>query len=343
MNSTANDFAVRRFSLADFAEQDRVAAWRDLYGRLVLEADIAPLPDHSLHADVTVRALPGLVITSAALSAFRYERSAELIADGNDGLALVMVSHRARAVQRGREVTWEAGDALLLSSADPVVMVCTAPAHALCLHIPRSALAPLVSSVDRVIMQPIPRSTEALKLLTSYVGALRESFALATAELRHHVVAHLHDLIAVTLGATRDAAGLADGRGISAARLRAIKTDIIGHLDRSDLTVAAVAMRYGVTARQIQRLFESEGTTYSRFVLGQRLARAHRLLTDPRFADRAISAVAFEVGFGDLSYFNRAFRRYFGATPSEAREAARRQFTDGAALSPMPDGLATAR
>jgi AraC-like DNA-binding protein len=343
MITTADDFAVRRFSLADFAEQDRVAAWRDLYGRLVLQADIAPLPDHPLHAEVTVRALPGLVITSAALSAFRYERSTELIADGNDGLALVIVSQGARAVQRGREVVWEAGDALLLSSADPVVMVCTATARALCLHIPRSALAPLVSSVDRAVMRPISRSTEALKLLTSYVGALREGFALATPELRHHVVAHLRDLIAVTLGATRDAAALASGRGVSAARLRAIKTDIIAHLGRGDLTVAAVAKRYGITARQIQRLFESEGTTYSRFVLGQRLARAHRLLTDPRFADRAISAVAFEVGFGDLSYFNRAFRRSFGATPSDAREAARRQFTDGAALPTPPARLTAAR
>jgi AraC-like DNA-binding protein len=342
MTSTADDFGVRRFSLTDFAEQDRVAAWRDLYGRLVLQADIAPLPDHPLHADVTVRTLPDLVITSAALSAFRYERRAELIADGNDGLALVMVSHGARAVQRGREVVWKAGDALLLSSADPFVMVCAAQARVLCLHIPRSALAPLVSNVDRAVMRPISRSAEALKLLTNYVSALREDFALATPELRHHVVAHFHDLIAVIVGATRHAAALASGRGISAARLRAIKTDIIGHLDRSDLTVGTVAKRYGVTARQIQRLFESEGTTYSRFVLNQRLARAHRLLTDPRFIDRAISAVAFGVGFGDLSYFNRAFRRHFGATPSEAREAARRQFIDVGALPTLPDRRTTA-
>jgi len=54
-------------------------------------------------------------------------------------------------------------------------------------------------------------------------------------------------------------------------------------------------------------------------VLGQRLARAHRLLTDPRRTERTLTAIAFEVGFSDLSYFNRAFRRRFGATPSDAR------------------------
>jgi len=49
------------------------------------------------------------------------------------------------------------------------------------------------------------------------------------------------------------------------------------------------------------------------------------LITDPRFFERPIAAIAFEAGFGDLSYFNRAFRRRYRMTPSEARAAARRQ------------------
>ena len=33
-----------------------------------------------------------------------------------------------------------------------------------------------------------------------------------------------------------------------------------------------------------------------------------------------ISEIAYEVGFNDLSYFNRAFRRRFGHSPGEARK-----------------------
>jgi AraC-like DNA-binding protein len=44
---------------------------------------------------------------------------------------------------------------------------------------------------------------------------------------------------------------------------------------------------------------------------------------DPRYAGRSISAVTYEAGFGDLSYFNRTFRRRCGATPSNVREVAR--------------------
>jgi AraC-like DNA-binding protein len=63
--------------------------------------------------------------------------------------------------------------------------------------------------------------------------------------------------------------------------------------------------------------------TFTEFLLDRRLARAHRMLSDPRFAERSITSIAFDVGFGDLSYFDRAFRRRFGETPSDVRENAR--------------------
>jgi AraC-like DNA-binding protein len=72
-------------------------------------------------------------------------------------------------------------------------------------------------------------------------------------------------------------------------------------------------------------LFESEGTTFSRFLLSQRLAVAHRTLCDSRFADKTVSAIAFEAGLGDLSHFNRDFRRRYGESPSDVRAAALRR------------------
>ena len=67
-----------------------------------------------------------------------------------------------------------------------------------------------------------------------------------------------------------------------------------------------------------------KGTTYSRFLLDQRLKRAHRMLSDPGQAERTISAIAYAAGFGDLSHFNRAFRRRYGESPSDVRWSARR-------------------
>jgi len=74
-----------------------------------------------------------------------------------------------------------------------------------------------------------------------------------------------------------------------------------------------------VTPRYVQRLFEADGTTFSEYLMEQRLARAHRLLCEPGASHTAISTIAYDVGFGDLSHFNRRFRRQYGLTPRELR------------------------
>jgi AraC-like DNA-binding protein len=58
-------------------------------------------------------------------------------------------------------------------------------------------------------------------------------------------------------------------------------------------------------------------------VLVARLQRAHAILRDAHRTALTISVIAYDVGFGDLSYFNRAFRREFRATPSDIRASRR--------------------
>jgi transcriptional regulator GlxA family with amidase domain len=177
--------------------------------------------------------------------------------------------------------------------------------------------------LDEALCRPIAADNAALKLLVGYMGILDEADTLASPDLQRHAVTHVHDLIALVIGATREAADIARLRGARAARLRAIKQDIEDNLS-GDLSIAAVAARHRLQPRYVQRLFEADGTTFTEFVLAQRLARAHRMLTDPRLADRPVGTIAFSVGFSDPSYFFRAFRRQFGETPAGIRMGARR-------------------
>src|SRR5215470_17904779 len=103
--------------------------------------------------------------------------------------------------------------------------------------------------------------------------------------------------MALAIGATRDAAEIAKGRGARAARLRAVKEDITTRLDQPDLSMATIAARHRIKPRWIQRLFESEGTTFTEYVLAQRLALAHRFLTDSLHSNQKICTIALDVGF----------------------------------------------
>ena len=108
--------------------------------------------------------------------------------------------------------------------------------------------------------------------------------------------------------------------GMRATRLHEIRSDILNSLGRHALSIDGVASRHGVSPTYVRQLFAGEGTTFSKFVLEQRLNAARAMLGDRRFAGRSIAAIAFEVGFGDLPSFNRIFRRRFGLKPSEVRD-----------------------
>jgi transcriptional regulator GlxA family with amidase domain len=190
---------------------------------------------------------------------------------------------------------------------------------------PRSQRAPLAARIDGAAIRPLARDSEALRLLTGYVELLRNGPALASAELRRLAAVHVRDLVALVIGATPDAASVAENRGARAARLRAIKADIVANLGRDDLRIEAVSRRHRLTVRYVQRMFEQDRTTFSEFVMSQRLARAHRTLTVAAPGGPSIGDIAAACGFNDHTYFSRCFRRAYGAPPSDIRAAARKK------------------
>jgi AraC-like DNA-binding protein len=323
MTSARGDFRSLHFSSDALPECDRVAVWREVYGQTILRLDIEPMRDRRFQADITLRALPGLQLVAGMISGTRDTRTRALMADGNDdfGLALNWTG-RSVAAQGGQETSLSGRDAVLLSCGHVGTFIRPTPIRYIGIRIPRSVLTALVPNADDMIGRLIPRVDGTLRMLHDYVAALLDNDTLTTPEVQHLAVTHVYDLVALTLGATRDATAVAEGRGLRTARLRAIKADIDKNLGRRGLTIDMLAARQRVTPRYIQRLFESDGTSFTEYVLGRRLNRAHRLLTDPRLADRPVSTIAFEAGFGDLSYFNRVFRRHYGATPSDVRAKA---------------------
>jgi AraC-like DNA-binding protein len=314
---------VVRFSIDALPQGDRLASWRDALQRQIVALEVDSSTKYRSNAVGMV--LPGLGLMASNTSPQTVRRSKHLLADGNDNLRLIILSRSTKsaiAVHSGREVLIEPGAAAVLSNSEQNSIAFPSFHRKLVLNMRRSALRPLLHDLEAVLGRPIPRHVEALQLLSIYIEGLIKQPALNDPNVARLAVTHIYDLAALIIGATRDAAEIAKGRGLRVARLRAIKADIAERLASPGLSVETVAMRQHVSPRYVQMLFEQEGTTFSQYVIGHRLVRAHRMLTDSRFADRSITSVAFDAGFGDLSYFNRAFRRYYGGTPSEVRAEA---------------------
>jgi AraC-like DNA-binding protein len=192
----------------------------------------------------------------------------------------------------------------------------------------RPMIAALAPDYSQAFGRSIPGSSAALTLLIRYLDVVRAGEELTNPALGQSVSDHIIDLAALALGTSGDYAEMARQRGAKAARLAAIRSDILRTLGRSDLSTDLIAARHGISTRYVRKLFEEDGSSFSAFVLGERVVKAHRMLIDRRYAHLNIAQIANESGFGDISYFNRAFRRHFGATPSDFRETARLAWQD---------------
>jgi AraC-like DNA-binding protein len=324
MDATAGAAGALHFSTDDLPEHDRVTLFRDVYARSIINFDIEPLPDASFQFSGAFQKLPRLGLASGVCSPMRATRTTKHI-DSDDLVFYLSLTGGRSLRQRGREAVVGPGEGILSPSTDEGDVTVLETSRFFSLRLPLATMRTMVSDLDSIVVRTIPRDSGPLRLLMGYVSMIRDSSALTAPEARNLIASHIHDLAALALGATRDATEAAKGRGLRAARLRAIKADIAANITVRDLSVDAVAARHRISPRSIRLLFADDETTFTDFVLRQRLARVHRMLVDPRFADHTISAIAFESGFGDLSHFNHAFRRQYGATPSDVRTEARRE------------------
>jgi AraC-like DNA-binding protein len=315
-----NSARIVEFSTESLPEQDRIAYWREHYGHIMLRVDLEPARDATFEACMTSLALPGLQIIEASSTPAKISRTGAYLADGNDD-AVLAINRRGSVIvsSGGREQNLQENEAILLTGNEPTSFHRTSMGQSFTLRVPRAMLASTIVDTDDAVMRVIPQQRGALRLLTEYTHLLFESGITLDSQLLNLSVTHIHDLLALTIGPATDFAETARTRGLRAARLKLAKSYIIEHSHRRDLTVGSVAAHLSVTPRYVQRMFEADGTTFSEFLVGQRLARAHRLLCEPNSLHTAISTIAYDAGFGDLSYFNRRFRRLYGLTPRDVR------------------------
>jgi AraC-like DNA-binding protein len=301
---------VIRIRTDDWPEPERAAMFREHHGRDLVRVE--PRAGEPLRIEAMLVKFPDLGLLRGRRSPLRSD-----FADGND--RLLIAGGPAIATQFGRELLLEPGDAVALSGADRGSLTTLQVGRIATLEFPRGGLLPLLGDPRHRCARRIPKHSPALRLLRDYARSAHTNSCLDASSLPGMAIAHIFDLAALAVGAGRDAEEVAKRRGVRAARLRQIKDHILRHLEH-DLSVAEIAARHRLSARYVGMLFETEGTSATEFVRDERLKRARSMLLSPRFADRGIAEIAYAVGFNDVSYFNRSFRRRFGHSPSEVRE-----------------------
>jgi AraC-like DNA-binding protein len=310
-----------RFWTEMLPERERFSAFREEFARQVLRMDVADLSGRKPHFDLTFVNLGQVAVGSLVGTASEFVRNTHHVKDGFGAFSVgVVAAGPVLARHAGQEHCLGVGSGLFFDHSRPHSTVRPNGGKVRNIFFPVALLKALVANPEDRVGQVV-RPGPALGLLDGYMASLASLKAPPPTELGNVIGVHLLDLVAAALGPTAEGQEIIAGRGLKAARLRAVLAEIARRFGNPDLDVDAIASRLCLSRRSVQRLLEETGKPFTEHVAERRLQRAHVMLSDPAFSHLRIIDIALAAGFGDVSHFNRLFRRRFGDTPTGVRAA----------------------
>jgi AraC-like DNA-binding protein len=106
-----------------------------------------------------------------------------------------------------------------------------------------------------------------------------------------------------------------EGIGGAALSIK-VKNVIVRLLPNGEVMAADAAKSLNMSVRSLQRKLSNEGVSFKEMVADVRQTLALSYLADTK---HPLNEIAYLLGFSDHSNFTRAFKRWFGVSPSEKR------------------------
>ncbi|MDB5365499.1 MAG: AraC family transcriptional regulator [Rhodospirillales bacterium] len=323
---------LARFTTTTLPPVERFGAWQMALAGLFDATPLGPVQPRDFCAGYDAFAVGRLVIGETHYAPHQFRReAAKLRQDGLDHFHVTLHrrgGHRA-AFAGGCMVEVGPGDIEVFDFARPLIADAETSSM-LVLAVPRSVMASALPQIDDLHGVTIAATSGLASLLGAHLTTLYAQVRqIAAHELDAAEEATLA-MVAACIRPSTETIARASAE-LEEALLSRIRRHIERELASSDLTPAQLCLRFRISRGKLYRLFESLGGVAA-YIQLRRLYRIHALLLDPTNRHRRNYDIAFEHGFNNEAHFSRAFRKLFGATPSDARRLPPADATQGMAL-----------
>lgn len=307
-------------STAGLDQHDKFGYWQDVVCRALVDLECRPVSGMAFEASVEGSRLGGLSVARIDASAHRVERRPSAISRASDDSLIFnfVLSGVAVAQQDGRSVVLKAGDGAVCDAQRPYSLRFDDTFQIITLKLARSAITHRAGSIHRITARSLGESSQMCPILFGYLVSFSKQAALLAPAASEKVARNFTELLAAALDEVILASPLPLSEYRAAALMR-VREFLERHLDVCELNTSMVSNALNLSPRYINKLFEAENTSLSRYIWRRRLERAAADLRDPARASLGISAIAMAHGFNDLSHFSRTFRQRFDLSPRAYR------------------------
>ena len=312
----ADEPQVLTFRTSDVDPRWQLDTWEDLivrlHGDMQFKRDAAPGYQGRLRA----RQGAGMQFVEFDGAATASSRNASQAS--SDGVSrfefMIPLAGECWVQHHGHRARMSPGRFMLVDLAEPHTMAYGEPISVALIACDRSVLEGRLPGVSSAAGAALSAESPVGAVLLSYARGMRDGLTGFEDHEFRCMLAHMLDLGTLLLD------GQSDLRGQAAATQRALlhrlKQTLRRHLAQDTLTLAEVAQANGISARYMQKLFQSVGTSPRAYLLEARLLHARARLRSGHRKE-SVASVAYASGFASASHFSTRYKARFGYPPGE--------------------------
>lgn len=303
-----------------FEAGERQDAWtallREVYGGWALQGRL----DRSFQAWCRHRGDPLFGAAECVCDPCAADRPLRRFGDGPEVFCIQLILAGREHVAAGDEaLSAGPGDVLLWDTGRTMRFHAPERLHKLSVMLPLPRLHSWLPGSQRLLPRRLPAGSTGARLLSAYLNSVSPAYMAGE-------LCSPEGLSEAGIGLVVNLLGRPHPRAAAAVRelqLRRVQAFIDAHLCDPDLSPPRIAQANRISLRYLHGLFDAAGATVMQYLIGQRLARSHRELGNPRMAQRKIADIALSCGFCNLTHFARRFRARYGMGPHEYRQQCR--------------------
>jgi AraC-like DNA-binding protein len=293
--------------------------WIRLVGNRFVPLTLTTLDPEGFSGTLRTRYVDGTCVTDIAASSHSVHRLAQAITDEDPHhLKLSMqLEGTGLVLQDGRSAQLQPGDVAIYDTTRPYTLEYEGAMRSLVMMFPHSMLGLSANLVHTTTAVRLRGDTGLGRVICPFMQHIAENLDQLEGVNGARIVRSAFDLITALLSAELQTTTTREPWLVA---VDAVAQYIDAHLDDPDLNTDAIARAHFISPRQLQYLFQEEGTTVSAYIRGRRLEHCRIDLGDPALASRSIIQVAQSWGFVDPSHFSKLFKSAFGHSPREYRQ-----------------------
>ncbi|MEJ0078339.1 MAG: helix-turn-helix domain-containing protein [Alphaproteobacteria bacterium] len=304
------------FTTVGLPKEKQLDAWRGWYDTIF---DVVPDdPQQGFSATSKTWKLGGFGLTCVRAPRLRAFRTAALIRRNPIDHWIITIGRQRTFGEVGQEQSIDvpAGVPFVASLGRPLASLRDADRR-LQLFLPRDGFPALAAVLDGAEGRPL--GSPMGKLLADFLTLLaRESASLSEVNLSG-LQSAVQGMVLACIAPSQDH-GAPGPAAIAVTRRETVRRIVDANLRNASLQAEFLCREAGMSRSQLYRLLESEGGVES-YIQRRRLKQGLAELSDPANR-RSVSAIATALCFADPSSFSRAFKKEFGLSPTEMRQAA---------------------